>query len=303
MTPTEFERHCGMASSKKWRFSIKMDPDNTSKTLGRWLDKQQMGYKAAKKPKPCISFGPPGDLATTSMITRRHSSDGGADGAALAGSTAAEGAGEALPATGPLAAATPARPSGPQHPPAQLPPLDDSLSPLPCLPAPGHPSSSARGPQRHLRVLVESVGYDSESAFDAKLTLARGPSSSLRPEGPGPAAAGGIGLSDPMATPLRVTIPTSAMRRANDEKLWLQSPPPKSAQRLLNDSNRFEDDTGLRIGADFQAKLPECQPKPEGPPQGAEADRCDQPGGSPLLFASYLTQKRFEYCVIGSSSR
>jgi hypothetical protein len=39
MTPTEFERHSGMAASKKWRRSIKVDyTDDPNMTIGRWLE-------------------------------------------------------------------------------------------------------------------------------------------------------------------------------------------------------------------------------------------------------------------------
>lgn len=50
MSPTEFERHAGMAASKKWRRSIKIDSDDLSLSLGRWLEQQgvKVGSTAAK---------------------------------------------------------------------------------------------------------------------------------------------------------------------------------------------------------------------------------------------------------------
>ena len=43
-TPTEFERHAGMAASKKWKYSVRVDDpahnpaDGSILTIGRWLD-------------------------------------------------------------------------------------------------------------------------------------------------------------------------------------------------------------------------------------------------------------------------
>ena len=42
-TPTEYERHAGMAASKKWKYSVRVDdddanPDGQQLTIGRWLD-------------------------------------------------------------------------------------------------------------------------------------------------------------------------------------------------------------------------------------------------------------------------
>lgn len=37
-TPTEFERHSGMAASKKWKYTVRVLTPRGTITLGQWLD-------------------------------------------------------------------------------------------------------------------------------------------------------------------------------------------------------------------------------------------------------------------------
>jgi hypothetical protein len=49
-TPTEYERHAGMAASKKWKYSVRIDdlelnPDGGILTIGKWLDDQGLTHR------------------------------------------------------------------------------------------------------------------------------------------------------------------------------------------------------------------------------------------------------------------
>lgn len=58
MSPTEFERHCGMSSAKKWRQSIKVDNDGGEESvpIGRWLE----AHGLCQRPTRTNGTRPPG---------------------------------------------------------------------------------------------------------------------------------------------------------------------------------------------------------------------------------------------------
>jgi hypothetical protein len=96
--PAAFERHGGMAASKKWRGSIQVKGLNSRKTLGQWLDER--GVTA----KPRLTLADQVQQHTTVGGSRGSSRGGAASGAAAAaaaGLTAARGTG----GSGDLAAA------------------------------------------------------------------------------------------------------------------------------------------------------------------------------------------------------
>lgn len=80
-TPTEYERHAGMAASKKWKYSVRIDdpahnPDGGILTIGKWLDDQGLtsrtrpvkggrgGAMALLEPPPRRPRRPPLDGST-----------------------------------------------------------------------------------------------------------------------------------------------------------------------------------------------------------------------------------------------
>ncbi|GBF88800.1 hypothetical protein Rsub_01701 [Raphidocelis subcapitata] len=53
MTPTEFERHAGVAAAKKWRFTIKVTHcGEPAVCLGRWLELRGLDPRPSKRPSP-----------------------------------------------------------------------------------------------------------------------------------------------------------------------------------------------------------------------------------------------------------
>jgi hypothetical protein len=56
MTPTDFEKHSGMAASKKWKYTIRVlgagglqaSAGGNSMTLGQWLDDHDIVSKYTK---------------------------------------------------------------------------------------------------------------------------------------------------------------------------------------------------------------------------------------------------------------
>eukprot|EP00873_Tetraselmis_striata_P004469 jgi/Tetstr1/424733/TSEL_015251.t1 len=99
-TPTEYERHAGMAASKKWKYSVRIDdpahnPDGGILTIGKWLDDQ--GLTSRTRP---VKGGRGGGVSTKPTFGRAPS--GGVQSAASTKPRAAWpwGASPDLPSSG-----------------------------------------------------------------------------------------------------------------------------------------------------------------------------------------------------------
>eukprot|EP00192_Tetraselmis_astigmatica_P014978 CAMPEP_0117669864 /NCGR_PEP_ID=MMETSP0804-20121206/12390_1 /TAXON_ID=1074897 /ORGANISM="Tetraselmis astigmatica, Strain CCMP880" /LENGTH=152 /DNA_ID=CAMNT_0005478011 /DNA_START=642 /DNA_END=1097 /DNA_ORIENTATION=+ len=90
-TPTEFERHAGMAASKKWKYSVRVDDpahnpeDGSILTIGRWLDEAGHAHRKMQtgRSRPGITVskdvmraGDSADMLSPSAVASRPSRSG-----------------------------------------------------------------------------------------------------------------------------------------------------------------------------------------------------------------------------------
>ena len=56
MTPTEYERHAGMAASKKWKYTVRVDDGSEDpQPVGAWLEARGL----VRTSERCCPFVPP----------------------------------------------------------------------------------------------------------------------------------------------------------------------------------------------------------------------------------------------------
>lgn len=72
MTPTEFERHSGMSTSKKWRRSIKVVDGSCSMSVGRWLEAHGFSIEDGKDVRAEETAPPPPQMQMPPVFRQKQ---------------------------------------------------------------------------------------------------------------------------------------------------------------------------------------------------------------------------------------